>query len=152
MKVNLFRSVIALTIALFFVYTLTSIAMAVSGSWFQNSVSMSGYVVHSKWIEPLKREIKGRSSASSSQHPQNLVQVITISIAFKDRCYPPTLTWRLNASNGKSASWATTTGDVYASGPYQNCVTGHQYLKQSTHVFVNNSTGLNTTKNLSEQN
>ena len=127
--------------------------MAVSGSWYENSGRMSGYVTNDAWWETRMHRIKGASNASTFQHPQYLVQTITVTIIFKDRCQYANGTWapwQQLASNAKGVSWATTTGEIYAQGQYQNCMYGHQYRNESVHVFVNSSTGLNTTKNLSE--
>jgi hypothetical protein len=154
MKTAKTRLVTVFLLMTFMMIYLTNPALAVSGGWYEKFVTMSGYVENDGWWEPLMHRIKGQSSASSSQHPQYLVQTITVTIVFKDRCRNSNGSWnawKQLATNARGVSWATTTGSITAQGQYQNCGFGHEYRNESVHLFVNTATGLNTTKNLSAQ-
>lgn len=51
--------------------------------------------------------------------------------------------WSMYGYSNKSATWAYSSGTAYATGNYQNCQYGHQYLNQSLHSFSDSAFGIN---------
>jgi hypothetical protein len=118
------------------------IAVAVSGSWSKNGVSMSGN--HSaNWVQPIGREMW---SSSSAQTPRGVIASIFADTRLQDRCRNPNGTWQswnMYGYGNKSTAWAYSSGTAYAKGNYQNCQYGHQYLNQSLHSFSDSAYGIN---------
>lgn len=118
------------------------IAIAVSGSWSKNGVSMSGN--HStNWVQPISREMW---SSSSAQTPRGVIASIFADARLQDRCRNSNGTWpswNMYGYGNRTASWAYSSGTAYAKGNYQNCQTSHQYLNQSLHSFSDSAYGIN---------
>ncbi|WP_297630099.1 hypothetical protein [Caldilinea sp.] len=118
------------------------IAIAVSGSWSKNGVSMSGNHF-TNWVQPIGREMW---SSSSAQTPRGVIASIFADARLQDRCRNPDGTWQswnMYGYGNSSASWAYSSGTAYATGNYQNCQYGHQYLNQSLHSFSDSAFGIN---------
>lgn len=86
------------------------------------------------------------STASSSGHPQNLIQGMGVSGFLYDKC--SNTGWRRYAYGQSSQSWTTSISHYDIGGHYGTCagVGGHEYQNKSNHSYYDPTSGLNYSK------
>lgn len=144
MNVQIFRRVGLLAgLIIAFVIT-TKLALAVTGTWYQSSYTMTGSLVTASWPPPLDKETKADSQAAGPAP----MQQISVLVQMRDRCKAANGTWyawKQYKVNNTTKSQAYTTGYMTTRGTYQNCQFGHEYRDESTHTFYQQNFGINRT-------
>lgn len=136
------KQIIIFFTTIILLHTFANLALAVSGTWSNNGITMYGNHNHNAWIDPMSRKLVGSSSTPSPQP----ISSIYVDIRLEDRCKNANGTWQSwnqYGFNNKYASSTYTTGTISAQGQYQTCAYGHEYRNRSLHDFDNTFPYLN---------
>lgn len=135
------RTTTALLLAVALAALSVHVALAASGSWYQNGVTMMANNVL-EWPNQTDLKLSGSSSTSGYRPLASLY----VDMRPEDRCQNADGSWQAwttVAFQNRAVSWVYSTGVIAAQGPYQNCVYGHQYNDKSYHVFTDSGLGIN---------